>query len=99
MGHVHPDTTQQYTDEVKLDELAEALARAAETRDAQASPDLATLQDEVSDELETLRWRRRESNPRDIPSAPTSNSVRVSKGSYTGEVEAKYAVLNQRSSA
>jgi endonuclease/exonuclease/phosphatase family metal-dependent hydrolase len=69
MGHRHPDTTQQYTDEVKLDELAEALARAAETRDAQASPDLATLDEEVSDELETLRWRRRESNPRKVPAA------------------------------
>src|SRR5512133_1731921 len=56
--------TQQYTDEVKLDELAEALARAADNRNAQASPDLATLEGEASDELETLRWRRRESNPR-----------------------------------
>jgi len=30
MGHSRPDTTQQYTDEVELDELADALARAAE---------------------------------------------------------------------
>jgi integrase/recombinase XerD len=64
MGHSRPDTTQQYTDEVELDELAEALKRAADSRDAQASPDLTTLEEEVSDELETLRWRRRESNPR-----------------------------------
>jgi integrase len=67
MGHAHPDTTQQYTDEVKLDELAEPLARAADKRNAQASPDLTTLEEEVSDELETLRWRRRESNPRPRP--------------------------------
>jgi integrase len=67
MGHAHPDTTQQYTDEVKLDELAEALARAADNRTAQASPDLTTLEEEVSDELGTLRWRRRESNPRPLP--------------------------------
>jgi integrase/recombinase XerD len=64
MGHSRPDTTQAYTDEVELDELAEALDRAAASRHAQASPDLTTLEDEVSDELETLRWRRRESNPR-----------------------------------
>jgi hypothetical protein len=31
-----------------------------------ASPDLTTPEDELSDELETLRWRRRESNPRKI---------------------------------
>src|SRR5205085_9487623 len=37
MGHSRPDTTQQYTDEVELDELAEALDRAAEARHAQAS--------------------------------------------------------------
>jgi integrase/recombinase XerD len=64
MGHSRPDTTQAYVDEVDLDELAEALERAAAARHAQASPDLTTLEDEVSDELETLRWRRRESNPR-----------------------------------
>jgi hypothetical protein len=65
MGHSRrPDTTQQYTDEVELDELAEALDRAAATRHAQASPDLATPEVEISDELEAVRWRRRESNPR-----------------------------------
>jgi len=67
MGHSRPDTTQQYTDEVELDELADALGRAAEVRLSQASPDLTTLVQEVSDELETLRWRRRESNPRPRP--------------------------------
>ncbi len=60
MGHANADTTQQYTDELKLDELADALVRAADNRCAQASPDLTTLEDELSDELEALRWRRRE---------------------------------------
>jgi site-specific recombinase XerD len=64
MGHSRPDTTQQYTDDVELDELAAALDRAAACRHAQASPDLTTLESELTDELETLRWRRRESNPR-----------------------------------
>jgi site-specific recombinase XerD len=64
MGHSRPDTTQQYTDDVELDDLAEALERAAEARDAQASPDLATLETEIAKGLETLEWRRRESNPR-----------------------------------
>jgi hypothetical protein len=63
---LRPDTTQAYTDEIDLDELAEALDRAADSRHAQASPDLATLEEEGSDELQTLRWRRRESNPRKI---------------------------------
>jgi integrase len=64
MGHSRPDTTQQYTDDVELDDLAEALEKAAEARDAQASPDLATLETEIAKGLETLEWRRRESNPR-----------------------------------
>jgi site-specific recombinase XerD len=64
MGHSRPDTTQHYTDEVELDELAEALGRAADFRHAQASPDLTTLESEVTAALETLQWRRRESNPR-----------------------------------
>jgi site-specific recombinase XerD len=64
MGHSRPDTTQQYTDEVELDELAAALDRAAANRMSQASPDPTTLETELSDELERLRWRRRESNPR-----------------------------------
>ena len=50
-GSLAPDTTQHYTDEVELDELAEALDRAAALRHAQASPDLTTLETEVSDEL------------------------------------------------
>src|SRR2546423_4592882 len=44
----------QYTDDVELDELAEALERAAESRKAQASPDLATLEMTVPNELEAL---------------------------------------------
>jgi len=64
MGHSRPDTTQQYTDEVELDELAEALDRAAAARHAQASPEWTTLEPEVTAELQTLEWRRRESNPR-----------------------------------
>jgi integrase len=64
MGHSRPDTTQAYTDDVELDELAEALDRAAASRHAQASPDLTTLESAFADELQTLRWRRRESNPR-----------------------------------
>jgi hypothetical protein len=43
MGHSRPDTTQQYTDEVAADELAEALQRAANSRTEQASPDWTTL--------------------------------------------------------
>ena len=66
MGHSRPDTTQQYTDEVELDELAAALERAAANRMSQASPDPTTLEAELTDELETPRWRRRESNPRNI---------------------------------
>ena len=64
MGHSRPDTTQQYTDDVALDELAEALRRAADSRHAQASPVLTTLEGSVREELEAVRWRRRESNPR-----------------------------------
>jgi integrase len=75
MGHSRPDTTQAYTDDVELDELAEALDRAAASRHAQASPDLTTLESEVSDELETLRWRRRESNPR--PQSPRTERLQA----------------------
>jgi site-specific recombinase XerD len=64
MGHSRPDTTQQYTDDVELDDLADALARAAAWRDAQASPDLTTLEAEIRRGREALEWRRRESNPR-----------------------------------
>ena len=64
MGHSRPDTTQQYTDDVELDDLADALEKAADARHAQASPDLAKLETEIAKGLETLEWRRRESNPR-----------------------------------
>ncbi len=64
LGHSRPDTTQGYTDELDLREIAEALDRAAEARHAQASPELATLETEIAKGLETLEWRRRESNPR-----------------------------------
>jgi hypothetical protein len=67
--HSRPDTTQLYTDDVKLDELADALRRAADFRYTQASPVLTTLEGVVPDELESLRWRRRESNPRNVPHA------------------------------
>jgi hypothetical protein len=66
-GHSRPDTTQGYTDELSLDEQAEALSRALERRDAQVSSDLTTLGDEPSSTLETGKWRRRESNPRKVP--------------------------------
>jgi hypothetical protein len=67
MGHSRPDTTQPYTDEIQLDELAQSLARALIARNAQASPDLATLQAAVAAALQSLEWRRRESNPRNVP--------------------------------
>jgi integrase len=66
-GHSRPDTTQGYTDELSLDEQAEALRRAVDRRNAQASPDPATLGDKPSSSLETEEWRRRESNPRPQP--------------------------------
>ena len=52
MGHARPDTTQQYVDDVELDELAQALERAADSRETQASPDLTTLSTEISSSLE-----------------------------------------------
>jgi integrase len=64
MRHSRPDTTQGYTDEVELEELAKALGRAARGRRSQSSPEEATGEDEPSTGLETLEWRRRESNPR-----------------------------------
>jgi site-specific recombinase XerD len=66
LGHSRIDTTQLYTDEIELDDLAQALADAHRSRNAQASPDLTTLEGEFADELQTLRWRRRESNPRNV---------------------------------
>jgi integrase len=67
MGHSRPDTTQRYTDELELDELALALYRAAATRHAQAPPDPTTLETDVAAALQDLEWRRRESNPRPRP--------------------------------
>jgi hypothetical protein len=67
MGHSRPDTTQAYTDDLELDELREALDRAAAFRRAQASSELATLEEELAKELESPLWRRRESNPRPQP--------------------------------
>jgi hypothetical protein len=64
MGHSRPDTTQGYTDDLELDYLAVVLAHVAEDRHAQASSELETERDEASEGLETLEWRRRESNPR-----------------------------------
>jgi integrase/recombinase XerD len=43
LGHSRVDTTEGYTDEIELDELADALKLAAEARHAQASPEWTTL--------------------------------------------------------
>ncbi len=43
MGHARPDTSHLYTDEMDMDELRDALERAAAFRRAQASSELATL--------------------------------------------------------
>jgi hypothetical protein len=43
LGHSRPDTTQDYTDDLDLDELASVLRGNAERRRAQASPDWTTL--------------------------------------------------------
>ena len=64
LGHSRPDTTQGYTDELDLTEIAQALDRAAEARHAQASPELATANAAGLGGPETQEWRRRESNPR-----------------------------------
>jgi hypothetical protein len=79
LGHSRIDTTQLYTDEIELDDLAAALDQAAARRHAQASPDPTTLEAELTDELERLRWRRRESNPRNSSAALTgcARAVRV----------------------
>jgi integrase len=47
LGHSRIDTTQLYTDEIELDELAQALENAYSRRNAQASPDLATLAEQT----------------------------------------------------
>ena len=51
LGHSRIDTTQLYTDEIELDEHAEALARAYAARNAQASPDWTTLETDFTAEL------------------------------------------------
>jgi len=52
LGHSRIDTTQAYTDEIELDELARTLSDAYDSRIAQASPDLATLA------MQTLKYPR-----------------------------------------
>jgi site-specific recombinase XerD len=52
LGHSRIDTTQVYTDEIELDELARALADAYLSRNAQASPEWTTL------DLKTLKYPR-----------------------------------------
>jgi integrase len=47
LGHSRIDTTQIYTDEIELDDLARALSNAVDSRNAQASPDLATLAEQT----------------------------------------------------
>jgi integrase len=47
LGHSRPDTTQAYTDDLELDDLARALSDAYDSRNAQASPDLATLAEQT----------------------------------------------------
>jgi site-specific recombinase XerD len=64
LGHSRSDTTEGYVDDIDIDELADALDRAAANRRAQASPEPTTLAVELAEELQDLEWRRRESNPR-----------------------------------
>ena len=64
MGHSRPDTTQAYTDDLDLDDLADALASAADSRRAQALLEKETERHEAPEGLEVQEWRRRESNPR-----------------------------------
>ena len=64
MGHSQLETTRTYLDEIGIDDLADALARAASARQAQASADEETERFEAPKGLESQEWRRRESNPR-----------------------------------
>jgi integrase/recombinase XerD len=64
MGHKRRDTTQQYTDDFDVDELAVVLDLAVASRNSQASPDWATLAATGTDGPQEPLWRRRESNPR-----------------------------------
>jgi integrase/recombinase XerD len=77
MGHSRPDTTQQYTDEMELDELGQALDDAVANRSAQASPDLETLETDAAAALEAVEWRRRESNPRPRTHRPSVYKLRL----------------------
>lgn len=52
LGHSRIDTTQLYTDEIEVDELARALSNAVRFRELQASSEWTTL-DEA-----TLKWPR-----------------------------------------
>lgn len=49
----------RYLDEVGIDDLADALGRAAETKHAQASADETTERGEAPEGLEVQEWRRR----------------------------------------
>lgn len=53
MGTPARTPTQQYTDELELEELEDALDRAA-SRDAQSSPELETIEPEVTAALEAI---------------------------------------------
>ena len=77
LWHARIDTTQLYTDDVELDELAAALAQALAAREAQASPGLEGLESAVTAALETLEWRRRESNPRPRTHRPSVYKLRL----------------------
>jgi hypothetical protein len=54
MGHSRPDTTQAYTDDLELDDLADVLDQVAEQRHAQASSELETERAEAPEGLESL---------------------------------------------
>jgi hypothetical protein len=75
MGHAHPDTTQQYTDEVKLDELLRRWLAPPRPETHKRRQIWRRLRKELSDELESLRWRRRESNPR--PQSPRTERLQA----------------------
>ena len=64
MGHSQLETTRTYLDEIGIDDLADALARAAASRESRASTDVETERVEAPEGLEDQKWRRRESNPR-----------------------------------
>ena len=59
MGHSQLETTRSYLDEIGIDDLADALSRAASGREVQASTDQETETVEAPEGLEALQWRRR----------------------------------------